>query len=58
MERIVKNKKKIILFIPLPSYVRLWINEIELSNVYTFKRPVLHPPTLELPFGKIEMEEL
>lgn len=38
--------------------MRLWINEIKLPNVHTFKRPVLHPPTLELPFSQIEMEEV
>lgn len=38
--------------------MRLRVDEIELSNVHACKRPVLHPPTLELPFGKIEMKEV
>lgn len=38
--------------------MRLRVNEVKLSNVHTFKRPILHPPTLELPFGKVKVEEV
>ena len=38
------------------SHVRLRVDETELSNIHTFKRPILHPPALQLPSGKIDGE--
>lgn len=40
------------------SHVRLRINEVELTNVDAFKRPVFHASALEFAFGQVEMEEV